>query len=260
MTGYFRRLADRTGLGRSAPRGAAASVSPLEVVEAATAAAASPPAQPASDQSPAAPEFAQPQDVHVVAPEVGPAPALRAPALQAVQPQAVHSMHAVAPAPPSQTSLPVVRRAAGEHAAPATASNSIPAAAPLYLPPRNDVPRVPAAPRPPAPAHRANVATDLSPPPRAATPTNVREPAIRELSERLFRDVEPARARPQPPEPFRPPVMAPRRQDPQPTVRIGSIRLDMRAPEPAPAQPPAPARSDPSPRPVPLRRFHVRTW
>ena len=38
--------------------------------------------------------------------------------------------------------------------------------------------------------------------------------------------------------------MAQRRQEPQPTVRIGSIRLDVRAPEPAPAQPAAPARSD----------------
>jgi hypothetical protein len=92
------------------------------------------------------------------------------------------------------------------------------------------------------------------------TPTFVHQPAIRELSERILREVEPARARPQPPEPFRPPVMAPRRQDLQPTVRIGSIRLDVRTPEPAPAQPAVPARSDPPPRPVPLRRFHVRTW
>ena len=288
MTGYLRRLADRTGLGRSARRDAAGSVSPLEVVEAVTVAAPPPPARPALDRAPAAREFGRPQDVHVVAPEVGQARAVRAAAPEAAQRQ---SARTIASQPPSQPLLPVVPRGARERAAPIASiaptapANSIPASTPIEPRPRNDVPPVqtttgtvparpmqvptpdrghkdtlPAAPPPPAAARAANVTMDRLPPPHAVAPTIAQEPAIRELSERILRQVEPARARPEPPGPFRPPAMAPRRQEPQPTVRIGSIRLDVRAPEPAPAQPASPARPDPPPRPVPLRRFHVRTW
>ena len=219
-------------------------------------------------------------------PEAGQARALRAAAPEAAQQASVQSMHAAASEPPSQPLSPVTPRAVVDRAAPRTTSNSVPVSMSVELRPSNDVPpaqptaeiagalparvpppergdqvmqpSVPAVPPRPAAGRAANPAPESAP--HAATPTIVHEPAIRELSERILREVEPARARPQPPEPFRRPVMAQRRQDPQPTVRIGSIRLDVRAPEAAPAQPAAPARSDPPPRPVPLRRFHVRTW
>lgn len=292
MTGYFHRLAARTGLGRAhgdrvAPVGR--TVMPLEVEELRTIAAPAPTAAARPPDGPAE-RPVPPQDKR--ADTELPSPVARREAAEPARREEVSPMQRVKPALP-RSPLPeapdelIERVAAPPRPAP-PAPDRVPAPVERIDPARASVgaatkelsalARVEAVmgdrePRRPAPA-----------PPMPATSDG----SIRELSERVMAErrrpmradsaapLRPARGTQQPPAagagalpPIAPLTVVPARQPPAPprrppeqapAIRIGSVRVDVHGPETAP--PPAVAQPLPPPpappRPPALRRFYVR--
>lgn len=274
MTGYFRRLAGRTGLGRiaapAAPPALWAVLEREEVVEV-SAPAPSPvtagigqelpavvlPGVPAAsvplperrtaNDDAAAPATKPPPEPPAPAPAV-PAPGLRPP-VQSVPPRLRQR-----PMPPD----------------PAAAIPPDPAASDRLLPPD---PAAPGGIGPAPPSDRAERAlsdpvrprpSDRGPAASVAARGTEEQPsppsAPRRAEPAAVQDRAAVRAVPLPERPARMPGPPTRPIEQAPSLHIGSIRVEVRAPQP----PPPPAEAAPAPRspraPVALRRFHLRDW